>query len=112
VFDKLKFWKRKEPELPPIAPPSAGPGPLEGPSMGELPAFEPSPLGMEAPATPQLGLPTEKPILGVTPKPEVADKEMQLVNAKLDAIKAVVDNINQRLDSMEKPQEKEVIQWR
>ena len=106
-FDKLQFWKRKEQEIPsPVgAPPLEGPGPMPGmepsPGLGapaQLPGMG-APLGMPEPA----GLPPQPtPVLGVTPKPEVigADKELQLVNAKLDAIKAVVDNINQRLDRM------------
>ncbi len=133
-FDKIKFWK-KEPELslpeavgaPPLGGPSDldRPAPWGGPSadgpspLGGLPSEGPPPLAdaesipLQGRGQPGFG-PAERPVLGVTPKPEggSVDKELQLVNAKLDTIKAVVESINQRLERMEKPQEKEVIQWR
>ncbi|MBW2986164.1 hypothetical protein KY333_02225 [Candidatus Woesearchaeota archaeon] len=136
MFDSLKFWKKKEP-LPAAAPliPKTPAGipkepdlmpPDRPPSVfadrPDLPAMP----GEETPAMPSTGLAPDQALgfkrepsrLEVPQAPEVqadldSSKDMQLINAKLDAIKAGIDHINARLDRIERPrEEKEIIAWR
>ena|GEM_PF-4014102 len=128
MFESLKFWKKKEtvPTTPNIAPPDKPPGldeaPLDlaGPEMPGLPS--------EAPARPTSGLAPEQavafrreagppempsPLTPPAETPGESGKDFQLINAKLDTIKAGIDHINARLDKMEQPkEEKEIIAWR
>lgn len=133
MFEFLKFWKKKEPEMPDlggdIAPPEApsafperpaelGAGrglglPSESPDMTRVPG--------EDFARPSAGLGPEQPVafrekeaLERPLPPGAADssKEFQLINAKLDTIKAGIDGLNARLDKLERKEEKEIIAWR
>jgi len=133
MFDSLKFWKKKTPAVetaalpetdlpktPDITPPEHPPSAFAEPRP-KLPA-----MPGEEPGMPSAGLsPEQSPgfrrdmrRLEVPQPPEVqsdldANKDMQLINAKLDAIKAGIDHINARLDRLEKPkEEKEIIAWR
>lgn len=106
LLDKLKFWKKKEepfelgkamlPELPP----EIGPAPEITPRMeprvphppGSLPEKRRAELELPPMAHPAMASPSERDI----------HKEIELVNAKLDALKATVDGIAQRVERVEK----------
>jgi len=132
MLDFLKFWKKKEPtapKAPDIAPP-------EKPDFGATPFGAEPDLGARPPGTdmsasppgssefprPAGGLapeqspgfrPREAPIEAPSPPGAApANKDFQLVNAKLDTIKAGIDHINARLDKLEKKEEKEIVAWR
>lgn len=140
MFEFLKFWKKKEPaakavpasvpEMPaqakaqePVAPPERPPSMFSQGSqnMQAIPK-----MPGEEPGMPSAGLSPEQAPgfkrnlqrLEVPQPPEVqadidSSKDMQLINAKLDAIKAGIDHINARLDKLEKPkEEREIIAWR
>ena len=131
MFDSLKFWKKKESVPADIAPPAMpdldanpqgmgaepdlgatppgldqGPGEFPKPSAGLAPeqpaAFQERASPLEMPTPPGMS----------TPEPSAANKDFQLVNAKLDAIKAGIDHINARLDKIEIKEEKEIVAWR
>lgn len=127
MLDFLKFWKKKEPdfgETPDIAPPEMPdldtklPGMGAEPDLGAKPPEFPRPAGGLAPEqSPGFGAreaPLEMPAPPGMSAPEApgSNKEFQLVNAKLDAIKAGIDHIHARLDKLEKKEEKEIIAWR
>ena len=133
MLDFLKIWKKKEPaipETPGIAPPEMPDLGAKPPSMGaepdlaaappgglgEMPGEFPKPSGGLAPEQPPGFRPREAPLEMPTPPgmpaPEPANKDFQLVNAKLDAIKAGIDHINARLDKIERKEEKEIVAWR
>ncbi len=129
MLDFLKVWKKKEPaipETPDIAPPempdlgAKPPGMGAEPDLGALPpgldtgpGEFPKPSGGLAPEQPPGFRPREAPLeMPKPPAEEPASKDFQLVNAKLDAIKAGIDHINARLDKIERKEEKEIIAWR
>lgn len=115
MLEKFKFWKHKEPELPDNLPPIPG--------APDLPAEMP-PIGAPAPpagipAAP--GIPAGPP-MEPTPSPafqqmeqmsgSAQEKDMQLIAAKLDVLKAQLDNITQRLDRLESlAQESGKVRW-
>ena len=106
MFDKLKFWKREEemPELPHEE--------FTRPEETSLPEQH-APPGME-----QFGMP--RPIPGLTEPPVEpsvpsampqafaqqaamsSDQQLQLINSKLDTIKAQLETVLQRMDRLEK----------
>jgi hypothetical protein len=122
IFGKLAFWKKKEEPIPPlgeapelglpkdelglkppegfeepvaagIAPPGAPPG-MPGPAP--MPGREPEPSpGISAP-----------PGFRAQPPPPMApppvSKDLELISAKLDALKASLDSVNQRLVNLER----------
>jgi len=137
MLDFLKFWKKKEPAMPDIggdiAPPEAPASFPERPAeLGKksdlgLPSESPDLTGPGIPgedfARPSAGLGPEQPVAfrekdalerPMPPGAAPADsgKEFQLINAKLDTIKAGIDGLNARLDKLERKEEKEIIAWR
>jgi hypothetical protein len=131
MFDFMKFWKKKDdleiPAMPADDPNLGMPGAdmpgLEGaPPMPGAPGMEgPPPMpGMEpttamGPEQPPMFKPAEP--LPATPaaQPAAQGQDMQLINAKLDAIKAGIDGLHQRMDKMElekQKEEKEIVAWR
>ncbi|MBD3304030.1 hypothetical protein GF343_02710 [Candidatus Woesearchaeota archaeon] len=138
MLDFLKFWKKKKPAAPSgadIAPPElpdfdakpAGaepnlaarpPGAGAGHDMAARPpggSDFPRPAGGLAPEQSPGFRPREAPIEAPSPPGAAAEgaaKDFQLVNAKLDTIKAGIDHINARLDKLEKKEEKEIVAWR
>jgi hypothetical protein len=105
VFDFLK--RKKEEEMPEI--------PLEHPGMpspipelaesfpGQPPFGQPAPMG-------QLAFPQPSPM--VSPPPSL-DRELQLISAKLDTLKAQLDIVIQRLERLERsPEERPIVRWR
>lgn len=132
MFGFLKFWKKKEefPEFPREESPDMGMPSGEFPGISEAPGFEPTssmapeqpPVFGREPEMPKAFEQAEQPVFG-TPSfsrpsaPASSDKEFQLLNAKLDAIKASIDGVHQRLDKMEMEKEgrraeKDIYAWR
>ena len=101
ILGKLQFWKRDELAL----------GDELAMPKGNLPADE---LGMESPGlpkTPQMAPP--EPAYPAEPRPYMQqqqqpqynygqNRDLELVAAKLDALKATLENINQRLANIER----------
>ena len=135
MLDFLKFWKKKEPAMPnlggDIAPPEAPSAFPEKPAeLGRksdlgLPSESPDMTSVpgEDFARPSAGLGPEQPVAfrekealerPMPPGAAPADtsKEFQLINAKLDTIKAGIEGVNARLDKLERKEEKEIIAWR
>lgn len=117
-FDKLMFWK-KEPELPDLDEPKLDEpfGDLEEPvGAGLSPRHEPAPdFSSGVPPGPQPGqpmrpfgspasFPGQMPASPVSAPPgvmPVSSKDLELINAKLDNVKAMLENINHRLSDIE-----------
>lgn len=141
MLDFLKFWKKSEgmPKFPDEGPPDFGAQgmpselppevPGEFPGVSAAPGFEPtSAMAPEQP--PVFGRePAESPRAFEQAEPTAlsapsfgrqsapnSDKEFQLINAKLDSIKASIDGLHQRLDKMEiekqHKEEKDIYAWR
>ena len=107
------FWKKEE-IPPPEQPPSFDiPSPLEPPRLEELPKDVPDFAKEQFPPQ-QFGAPPIQPAFGAPgPTPSDHDKEFQLINAKLDAIRATLDAITQRLERIERTKlEEPAIKWR
>jgi hypothetical protein len=114
VFDKMKFWDKKEPEVPAydLGAQSMGsmePHPLEQPGQESF-----NPQGFQQQSYPQY--PSATPFPG-SPEPEhisthdqtVHPRDIELILAKLDAIKAELDSLHQRVRKIEQvtePQQK------
>lgn len=116
IFDKLKFWKKKKEdfglgELPPL-PGGAGdefglPG---NEDFGAFPGQRSYPREQQY-AQPEIRPPQLTPVTpqqyqsyGVQPVPvqQNANRDLELVSAKLDSIRATLDSINQRLANLER----------
>ena len=124
LLDKLMFWKKEEdlpklpvgrfPDLeapglgrPPGLPPApGGPGLTEAPSLGEDlgPAPSPPQLQPVQPPAPRAFQPAP-----VQQGPAMSPDSMQIINAKLDTLKALIENMNVKLDRMEKQKTEEEI---
>ncbi|MBI4144585.1 hypothetical protein HY493_00070 [Candidatus Woesearchaeota archaeon] len=98
MLEQFKFWKRKD-ELPP----------------GEL---QPYPTGMEQ--TPLQPIPSLEPagpsqdanfqqMAQLTSK--TGEKDLELIAAKLDVLKAQLDNVMQRLDHLERTLQESKVRW-
>ncbi len=97
IWEKLKFWKKDElPVLPDIG--AATPLPEEekfgrGFEMPDHPAFGPQQQGYgQFPSSQQMQYPQQ----------QVRDKDLEIISAKLDAIKANVESISQRMERLER----------
>ncbi|MAG60237.1 hypothetical protein CL619_00470 [archaeon] len=88
-FDKLKFWKKEE-EFSLDTP---LPGMNEQPVIPEQSAFPPTGSSPQSP----FEQPAAQP--GIQ---QFNNKDLELINSKLDAIKATLGSIEQRLVSVEK----------
>ena len=129
LLDKLMFWKKEEalPELPvgkfpeletpglarpPGLPPApGGPGLTEPPSMGEDLGPAPSPPQLQpvqTPPAPRAFSPSPAPAQQ-GPAQTMSQDSMQVINAKLDTLKALIENMNIKLDRMEKQKTEEEI---
>jgi len=90
------FWKKKEslPDLPGFDDASSFPEPIQSPEPYPQPSLEP----------PDFSLPSAKPATNLPlPQPynQSQDKDLALINSKLDTLKAQLDYLIQRLDKME-----------
>jgi len=80
------------------------------PGFPEEPGMHPAPKAPEEmpeePAGPAFGAPPGRPHAAAPPAymptPSGAGRDIELLNAKLDAIKAMLENINQRLTTIER----------
>lgn len=119
IFDKLKFWEHKEEPLPDLG---------KTPDLGgdfKVPEFPD--IGKSAMDDPEFGKPVETVQTGSPPFPASEmqtvretvpnapkgfqqpqwqgykeNTEMQVISAKLDALRASLDSINQRLENIER----------
>jgi hypothetical protein len=129
LLDKLQFWKRKEEEsfdmgsYPALTERPAPPA-MQGMDMppGAMAGMHTGMPGENAPAMPGLDDMSQVPPppmrgLGGQPAPSAfapapiqqpqgpdVGREMQVVNAKLDTLKALLDSVNMKLDRMERAQ--------
>lgn len=127
LLDKLKFWKKDEeftldkagiPELPPepgSPPQDVGAWGPQTPHPEPLAPLPPGPAGMPERRLPPMEASVHPAMTGPSAERDL-HKDLELINAKLDALRATVDNINQRLERMERGTEKEVVtlpsRWR
>ena len=112
IFGKIKFWKKEMPEedetpsyLKPIG------AEHEPRPIGGFPYFEQQSPAAFQPSPPAMFNPSIQPAM---PAASNLDKELQIISAKLDTLKATLDDINHRLARLEKlaGQETEEIRWR
>ncbi len=82
VMEKLKFWKKEEPMVPPLEP-----RPMTG--FSEEPSFQPESFHQPGPS------PFSMP-------PQGSSREMDLILSKLDTIRALLTSMEQRLTNLEK----------
>ncbi|MBD3249791.1 hypothetical protein GF336_07125 [Candidatus Woesearchaeota archaeon] len=117
LLDKIMFWKHDDEELPSAAPPlglekdnlglgidqqSAGAG--AAPSIPQTQEFERP--GVSTPSQfQQQQYPQQQPrqqFQQQYPQQQVSSKDMELISAKLDALKSALDSMNQRLANLER----------
>lgn len=103
VFEKLGFKKKKEAD-------EERSFPLMDDSRADLPP-------MRSPSMPRFDTPDSLPPGRPSfeqPQPREDSRGIDLINAKLDAIKAILDNINARIERLEKiaAGEEETPRWR
>lgn len=100
ILDKLMFWKKKEElgELEPVEKaPKFGEEMFGGETAFREPQYRPPEEFETKPSAPPAG-----------PMPEYADmasKNFEIVSAKLDAIRASLESISQRIANIEKSAE-------
>lgn len=127
ILDKLQFWKHRETEdfdmgsypaltdRPQQGPPGMDmpPGAMAGMHTGMPGENAPSMPGLDdmsqVPPPPMRGLGGQPAPSAFAPAPMQAPgpdvgREMQVVNAKLDTLKALLDSVNMKLDRMERAQ--------
>ena len=120
VLDKILFWRKKEepimsgetpPELGLPEESEVGLKPLEGfeesPAAGLAPRAAPPEMpgpmpSREPPESPSSFSARESFAPYQAPSAAPMSKDLELISAKLDALKAILDNINQRLTNLEK----------
>ncbi|MFC1768879.1 hypothetical protein ACFLZX_03885 [Nanoarchaeota archaeon] len=124
LLDKLKFWKKEptldlgpEPDLgmgkgldekspfdttpgadlgaPPGSDLSTPPGHGLPPTGQTPPSFDESSSMSHQPFSPQQSTPPSRE------KPEIMEKSIEVVSIKIDALKATLDAVNQRLENLE-----------
>ena len=117
ILDKLTFWKRKD-EFADIglgegenlafgndfgggsftgqgpAPASLGPEPVRG--LNSYSQQYPQPQGFSQPSFPQ-----SYPQPGYAPQQEINSKNLEIISSKLDALRASIESLNQRLANLE-----------
>jgi hypothetical protein len=85
--DKVAFWRKKE---------EYSPGALPGDRL-DLPASDQS-----YPSIPTFTPPSMPEPHHQIQRPAPQNRELELVEAKLDAIKSTLDSVNQRLENIER----------
>jgi hypothetical protein len=136
IIDKIQFWKRKDehfdlgqypgleanapleplgegrfPENPVPELNELGPAPLppQGMGRGQGIASPLAPTRAGASADPSSFLTQPAPSnFAPSQAPQDSSREFQVVNAKLDTLKAILDGINAKLDRMDAPKKEEV----
>ncbi len=116
-MDRIAFWKKKD-EFGDIGLGDKGPGLGPDPAASDL-GLGPSPGGPESPDL-NLGMPQQPPMQQPSlqpPQPSLqpqfqqqpappqqgftAEKDLEVISSKLDALRAALDSINQRLTNLE-----------
>ncbi|MEK6849585.1 MAG: hypothetical protein AABY01_03370 [Nanoarchaeota archaeon] len=93
MLEKFKFWKHEEPgTLEPYPQDQGMPMNQPLPPLPQMPS-EPSPFQQMAQLSPQ------------------TNRDAELITAKLDVLKAQLDNIMQRLDHLERSLEAPKTKW-
>jgi hypothetical protein len=105
IFDALKFWKKEEDEFSLDEP---LPGMEEQPVIPEEPAMPTHPSAPFHPGpAPSSELPShvEEPSVppGAAVQPMMS-RDIELINSKLDAIRAILTSIEQRIAALERMQ--------
>lgn len=107
LFDGLKFWKKKDKDLglnqnlgmkeETALPTDWGTSPQQPaqPGFQQSPGFQPSQPGFQPAFQPQMESFQERRAYNES-------KDVELILAKLDSIKVMIDNINQRLANLER----------
>jgi len=102
ILDKVMFWKKKKEELGKLE---------EAPLPGEeaMPKFEeeaprpewrpPEELEIK-PTAPPLGAQPQVP--AYAPSQDIIAKDLEVLSAKLDALRASIESMNQRLANLER----------
>ena len=114
-MDKLAFWKKKD-EFGDLGLGEKGPGLGPDSAVSDL-GLGPSPGGIEGgpadlnlglPAQPQQPYPQQPPLQPQFQQQPVqqqqnftAEKDFEIISSKLDALRAALDSINQRLANLE-----------
>ncbi len=101
-FDKLKFWKRhgEEFEAPETLPGEKPGGDLGMPELGPMPKAPEAPRMEEpevAPAPHMRDYQPTQPPPGQMPSPQ-----LEIISSKLDAIKAILSALEQRIANLER----------
>ena len=86
MLESFKFWKHE---------------PLEPGSLEPIPSVDTS--GLVAPV--------ESPFQQMAQLSKTSDKDLELISAKLDVLKAQLDNIIQRLDRLEQKEKTDRVKW-
>ena len=95
MLEKFRFWKKQDLEFPP----------------GELQQFAPS---MEQAPTPPLPTlePAQQPQFQQSAQQQLpGSKDLEVIAAKLDLLKAQLDNIIQRLEHLERGAQEPKFKW-
>ena len=120
ILDKVMFWKKKDEfsdiglgdkenlafgdELggQPGAAPGAGLG-TNPPDLGPDPGLgpQPSPSMPQQPSMPSFSQPPIQPQPSYNPQQDLESKSLEVISSKLDAIRASIDSLNQRLANLE-----------
>ena len=120
ILDKVMFWKKKD-EFADIglgdkenlafgdefgAQPGAAPGgtpgtPGLGQGMDQGLGPQPSPSMPQQPSMPSFSQPPIQPQPSYNPQQDLESKSLEVISSKLDAIRASIDSLNQRLANLE-----------
>ena len=114
-FSKLAFWKKKDEfESIGLGEKAKGLGDLSTPDLGLGPtnSFEggygaptqptqPAPMTQQQPSYPQPSLQPQFQHSQQQPQGFTAEKDLEIISSKLDALRAALESINQRLANLE-----------
>ena len=103
IFGKLMFWRREKDETvleqPQGFPDETG---LPSPSYPQVPGPGQMQPAMPPPSYEQYRQPAFQPSALQSQQAYTASKEMELISAKLDSLRAAVENLSQRIASLER----------
>ncbi len=106
-FDKMVDQQIHEPNPEPLGFGEDHMGEEKSP-FSSSPGFSPSPLATN-PSRPMANMPSSQ----APPPPQMSgsNRDLELINSKLDTIKALLASLDQRLATMENPGEKKQKLW-
>lgn len=108
VLGKLMFWHKKEELGDNLGLPKdtfPGPNPYQGDYGQQQPWSQPGMGSYTQPQMPTAQMPQMESLQSSSAY--AASKQMELISAKLDALKAAIDALNQRIANMERIKETE-----